>query len=54
MPAGTGVIAVKGGEVIETKSDSDKYGLDTKFAKETNSVTIDHKDGTFSEYLHFG
>jgi len=54
VPIGTEVIAVKGGEVIETKSDSNKYGKDMKFAKEANLVTIDHRDGTYSEYLHLG
>lgn len=54
VDVGTEVIAVKGGKVIDVKSDSDKYGLDKRFAGEANVVTVDHGDGTYAEYVHLG
>ncbi len=50
----TPILVARNGRVIRVKSDSDKYGLDAKLANEANYVAIDHGDGTFAEYIHFG
>ena len=51
---GTQVEAMEGGRVVYVKSDSDKYGLDEKYANEANTIAIKHNDGTALEYIHFG
>ncbi len=53
VPVGTPVIAVKKGVVIMAKGNSKKHGLDASI-DDTNLVAIDHRDGTFTEYLHLG
>jgi len=54
LDAGTIILAARGGKVINTKSDSDKWGLDANLANEANYVAIDHGDGTYTEYIHLG
>lgn len=54
IPSGTPIKAMEGGKVIFVKSDSNKYGLDKKFADDANIVAIEHKDGTAIEYVHMG
>lgn len=51
---GTKVIAAKMGVVVGIKSDSDEWGLDKNLVDNTNFVVINHKDGTYAEYLHLG
>jgi len=51
---GTPVLASRDGIVVKIKSDSDKWGLDIKFANHVNFVAVAHKDGVFTEYLHLG
>ncbi len=50
----TPIICVKSGVVAVVKDDSDKYGFDEKFANDANFVCIQHKDGTYAEYVHLG
>lgn len=54
LDVNTPILAARGGRVIQTKSDSDKWGLDAKLANEANYVAIDHGDGTCAEYIHLG
>lgn len=54
LPVGTPVLAARAGKVSFVKSDSDKWGDNPKFAKDANVVAIDHGDGTYVEYIHFG
>ena len=54
VPVGTEVLASRDGVVIKIKQDSDKYGIDKKFADEVNYVATKHDDGTHAEYLHLG
>ncbi len=51
---GTSVLAARDGKVSKIKSDSDKWGLNPELVKEVNFVAIDHRDGTYAEYLHLG
>jgi ribosomal protein S18 acetylase RimI-like enzyme/biotin carboxyl carrier protein len=53
-PVGTSVYSVLPGKVIAVDDKFDKYGDDPKFAKNSNSVSIQHGDNLFSEYIHLG
>ncbi|MBI2136363.1 hypothetical protein HYU06_04785 [Candidatus Woesearchaeota archaeon] len=44
----TPILAARGGKVTQVKSDSDKWGLDSKFIDEANYVGICHGDGSVS------
>jgi len=50
----TKILAARSGEIIKIKSNSDEWGLNIKLTKKANYVLIDHHDGTYAEYLHFG
>ena len=50
----TPILASRDGMVVKLKSDSNKWGVDSKFTKEVNFVAIDHGGNTYSEYLHLG
>ncbi len=54
LDVGTPILAVKGGTVVKTKSDSNEWGVDKKFAEKANYVAVKHGDGTYAEYLHLG
>lgn len=51
---GTPVLAAHRGVVFKMKSDSNRWGLDKKFLNDVNFVAINHRDGTYAEYLHLG
>jgi len=53
LPEGTPVVAVRGGIVVYARDDSNIGGEDRHlFHDESNTLTIDHLDGTRSFYLH--
>ena len=55
VPVDTPVLAIKSGKVTNLGDDSNEWGLDfNKYADKANFVEIEHKDGTFAEYLHLG
>ncbi len=54
LPIGTPILAARDGTVKKLKSDSDRYGLDKKFANDANYVAVKHDDDTFIEYVHLG
>jgi len=54
VPIDTPVLAIKGGRVISLKDDSNEWGIGSCFFDKVNFVVVDHKDNTYSEYLHLG
>ena len=48
MPVGTPLLAARGGTVIAVREDSDENGP----ADATNSIEIEHEDGTMAFYSH--
>jgi murein DD-endopeptidase MepM/ murein hydrolase activator NlpD len=53
MPEGSAVCAMRGGIIINTKSDSNIGGGNRKYIDEGNFVLIYHDDGTLASYYHF-
>lgn len=53
MPEGTAVCAMRGGIVVNTKSDSNIGWGDPQYSKDGNFVLIYHSDGTLADYAHF-
>jgi len=53
-PVGTYVYSVLPGRVVAIDDKFDKYGDEPKFAKNSNSVSIQHDKNLFSEYIHLG
>ena len=49
---GTKIYAAYDGEVILVKGDSKEGGRDPKYASIANSITIRHKNGEYTNYLH--
>jgi murein DD-endopeptidase MepM/ murein hydrolase activator NlpD len=54
LDVGTPILASRRGIVLKTESRFGEGGIDLEFANQVNHVTIDHKDGTYAEYLHLG
>ncbi|KKT29210.1 hypothetical protein A3G55_02635 [Candidatus Giovannonibacteria bacterium RIFCSPLOWO2_12_FULL_44_25] len=52
VPDGTIVLAAENGKVIELKENSNKWGASPKFRDLLNFVTVQHKDGEYSQYCH--
>lgn len=52
MPAGTPVLAARGGKVVSVREDSKVGGPSPRYRGAANYVVIQHADGTFGEYLH--
>ena len=52
MPAGSPVLAARGGTVVGVRQDSTAGGRSEQFSNCANYVIIRHTDGTYAEYLH--
>jgi murein DD-endopeptidase MepM/ murein hydrolase activator NlpD len=52
VPIGTPVLAGADGVIARVRDDSDQYGNDIKYGQLVNYITIKHKYGELSEYLH--
>lgn len=52
MPAGSPVLAARGGIVVGVRQDSTSGGRSENFKSCANYVIIRHSDGTYAEYLH--
>ena len=52
MWVGTPVCAAREGIVVDVKQDSSFGGFRFRYLNNANYVTVYHKDGTFSEYVH--
>ena len=52
MPEGTQVCAIRDGEVVAVKKDSDKGGPNSAFTYDANFIRVRHEDGTIAEYYH--
>ncbi len=49
---GTKVCAAREGIVVDVKDDSDKGGMRSFYSNYANFITVYHKDGSFSQYVH--
>lgn len=54
LDVGTPILAAREGRVVAVKADSEAWGTDLQFRDKVNYLGIDHGDGTYAEYLHFG
>lgn len=52
MPAGTPVVAARGGVIIDATLRHQEGGFDIRFLDKANTVAIAHDDGTVAEYAH--
>jgi murein DD-endopeptidase MepM/ murein hydrolase activator NlpD len=52
MPIGTGVRAARGGQVVKVQDTHGEGGNSVAYRSQTNSVYIQHDDGTFGVYAH--
>jgi len=52
LPEGTEVLAASSGKVVEIKVNSKIGGNTKKYLKRTNFITIEHKNGESSQYVH--
>jgi len=52
MPAGSAVLAARGGTVIDVTLRYTEGGFDRKYFNKANSVAILHVDGTVAQYAH--
>jgi uncharacterized protein len=52
MPEGTPICAIRDGEVVAVKDDSNKGGPSQEFMYDANFILIRHEDGTIAEYYH--
>lgn len=52
MPAGTPIVAARGGVVIDATLSHNEGGFDMRFLDKANTVAIVHDDGTVAEYAH--
>lgn len=52
MPAGSAVLAARGGVVIDVTLRHHEGGFDIRFIDKANTVAIVHDDGTVAEYAH--
>jgi murein DD-endopeptidase MepM/ murein hydrolase activator NlpD len=52
MPAGTPIVAARGGIVIDATLRHQEGGFDVRFLDKANTVAIVHDDGTVAEYAH--
>lgn len=52
MPAGSAVVAARGGVVIDVTLRHHEGGFDIRFIDKANTVAIVHDDGTVAEYAH--
>ncbi len=49
---GTSVYATRAGTIIEFQDQHNLWGTSPEFRDELNYLTIDHKNGTYSQYCH--
>lgn len=54
MPLGTPVLAPLDGKVIEVIDLSERYGPSEEFVNDLNYITIQHRNGEFSQVAHLG
>lgn len=52
VPEGTEVVAMRAGRVLSLREDSDTGCPEPECQQDTNSVVLDHGDGTIAHYLH--
>jgi len=52
MKRGTKVVAARDGVVVRMKEDGNKGGLNRKFRRFGNFITVEHSDGTRAGYWH--
>src|SRR6185369_6518528 len=52
MKRGTKVVAARDGVVVRMKEDGNKGGLNRKYRRYGNFITVEHSDGTRAGYWH--
>lgn len=52
LKEGSGVYAAREGLVIQTKSDSNRGGVNRAYERDANQIIIEHSDGTMATYSH--